>query len=199
MTTPSLYNVNNEEYTEESINSNREEPVHIDTNDNPANTKVYTNYYKESNRLPKQGFVKANLITIVSALVAITLSFLLQIPLELAVTLWLTLFIIDAIYTYRNRRLIGYELNYLVRYSKALYNTLIPGFLLVFTIEIILLLTISVIIAWLNNSNLVDSVAIFSILFAVLHTSAFIRSYIFVKKRNKIMDSKDSDSDNDNN
>jgi len=101
---------------------------------------------------------------------------LLQIPLELAVTLWLTLFIIDAIYTYRNRRLIGYELNYLVRYSKALYNTLIPGFLLVFTIEIILLLTISVIIAWLNNSNLVDSVAIFSILFAVLHTSAFIRS-----------------------
>jgi hypothetical protein len=47
-----------------------------------------------------------------------------------------------------------------------------------------LLLTISVSIAYMNNSknNIADAVSIFSILFAVLHISAFIRSYKFVKQ-----------------
>jgi hypothetical protein len=57
--------------------------------------------------------------------------------------------------------------------------------LLVFSIEVMLLLTISVLIAYINNSNnnIVDAVSIFSILFVVLHISAFIRSYRFAKSK----------------
>ena len=196
MTIPSLYNVNNEEDSEENTNSNREEPAYPHTNDNPTDTKAYTNYYKESNRPSKQGFVKANLITIVSALVAITIALTIRIPLELALSIWLSAFIIDAIYTYKNRKYIGYELNYLIRYSKAFYNTLLFGFLLVFVIEIVLLLIISVMLTYMNQTYLVDTVTVFSMFFVVLHISAFIRSYMFIKKIKKIMDSKDSDNDN---
>ena len=172
-----------EDNSKESINSYREEPAHTDININTVDTKVYTNPDKESDRLPRQkGFVRANLITVVTALIAVMLAFLLQIPLEIALPIWLSAFITDAIYTYRNRRYIGYELNYLVRYSKALYNTLIFGFLLVFAIEIILLLTISVITATMYNNQIKDTVSVFSMLFTVLHLSAFIRSYKFVNR-----------------
>jgi len=183
MTIPSLYNVN----AKEDNNSDRKEPSHTDTNISTDNTEAYTNPDKESDRLPRQkGLVRANLITVVAALVAVTLAFLLQIPLKIALPIWLSSFIFDAMYTYKNRSYINYELNYLVRYSKALYNTLIFGFLLVFAIEIILLLTISVITAKMDsNQNIKDTVGIFSMLFAVLHISAFIRSYKFVNIKNK--------------
>jgi len=195
MTTPSLYNVNEEDNSKESINSDRKESAHTDINDNPADTEADTNSHKESDKLPKpKGFYKANLLTVITALIVVTITVIVQIPLELALPIWLSAFIADVIYTYKNRKLIGYELNYLVRYSKALYNTLLVGFLLVFIIEVILLLILSVTMSMF--SDLPSTFAVFCIFFATLHISAFIRSYIFVKKRNKIMDSKDSDNDN---
>jgi hypothetical protein len=186
MTIPSLYNVNDED-TKESNNSSRKEPSYTDTDYNPTSTEADTNSYKESNKLHKQGFVKANLATVITALTAVSIALIVQIPLEIALMLWLSSFLTDAIYTYKNRRLIDHELNYLVRYSKSSYNTLLFGFLLVFSIEVMLLLTISVSIAYMNNSknNIADAVSIFSILFAVLHISAFIRSYRFVKQEIK--------------
>jgi cation transport ATPase len=193
MTTPSsLYNVNEKKDIEENNNSNSKEPSAIDLNTDTSNTKVDTDSSKERNRLhnkQRQEFIKANIITVITALTAITVAFffLHLLPIEIALAIWLSSFITDALYTYKNRRLIDHELNYLVRYSKSSYNTLLFGFLLVFSIEVMLLLTISVSIAYMNNSknNIVDAVSIFSILFAVLHISAFIRSYKFVKKEVK--------------
>jgi cation transport ATPase len=191
MTTPSLYNVN-EKDIEENNNSNSKEPSVTDPNTDTRNTKGDTDSSsKESNRLhdkqrQRQEFIKANIITVITALTAIAIAFffLPLLPIEIALAIWLSSFITDALYTYKNRRLIDHELNYLVRYSKSSYNTLLFGFLLVFSIEVMLLLTISVSIAYMNNSknNIADAVSIFSILFAVLHISAFIRSYRFVKR-----------------
>jgi cation transport ATPase len=193
MTIPSsLYNVN-EKDIEENNNSNSKEPSVTDLNTDTNNTKGNNNSSKERNRLPKQRqrqeFIKANIITVITALTAIAIAFffLPLLPIEVALAIWLSSFITDALYTYKNRRLIDHELNYLVRYSKSSYNTLLFGFLLVFSIEVMLLLTISVSIAYMNNSkdNIADAVSIFSILFAVLHISAFIRSYRFVKQEIK--------------
>jgi cation transport ATPase len=191
MTIPSsLYNVN-EKDIEENNNSNSKEPTVIDLNTDTSNTKGDTDSSKERNRLhnkQRQEFIKANIITVITALTAITVAFFfLPLPIEIALAIWLSSFITDALYTYKNRRLIDHELNYLVRYSKSSYNTLLFGFLLVFSIEVMLLLTISVSIAYMNNSknNIADAVIIFSILFAVLHISAFIRSYRFVKQEMK--------------
>jgi cation transport ATPase len=191
MTIPSLYNVN-EKDIEENNNSNSKEPSVIDLNTDTSDTKVDTDSSKERNRLhnkQRQEFIKANIITVIIALTAITVAFffLPLLPTEIALAIWLSSFITDALYTYKNRRLIDHELNYLVRYSKSSYNTLLFGFLLVFSIEVMLLLTISVSIAYMNNSknNIADAVSIFSILFAVLHISAFIRSYRFVKQEIK--------------
>jgi uncharacterized membrane protein YbjE (DUF340 family) len=192
MTIPSLYNVN-EKDIEENNNSNSKEPTVTDSNTDTSGTKGNNNSSKESNRLhnkqrQRQEFIKANIITVITALTAITIAFFfLPLPIEIALAIWLSSFITDALYTYKNRRLIDHELNYLVRYSKSSYNTLLFGFLLVFSIEVMLLLTISVSIAYMNNSknNIADAVSIFSILFAVLHISAFIRSYRFVKKEMK--------------
>jgi cation transport ATPase len=193
MTIPSLYNVN-EKDIEENNNSNSKEPTVTDPNTDTSGTKVDTDSSKENNRLhnkqrQRQEFIKANIITVITALTAIAITFLFLplLPIEIALAIWLSSFIIDALYTYKNRRLIDHELNYLVRYSKSSYNTLLFGFLLVFSIEVMLLLTISVSIAYMNNSknNIADAVSIFSILFAVLHISAFIRSYRFVKKEIK--------------
>ena len=192
MTIPSsLYNVN-EKDIEENNNNNSKEPSVTDLNTDTSGTKVDTDSSKENNRLPKQrqrqGFIKANIITVITALTAITVAFFfLPLPIEIALAIWLSSFITDALYTYKNRRLIDHELNYLVRYSKSSYNTLLFGFLLVFSIEVMLLLTISVSIVYMNNSknNIADTESIFSILFAVLHISAFIRSYGFVKKEVK--------------
>jgi cation transport ATPase len=177
---------------EENNNSNSKEPSVTDPNTDTSNTKGDTDSSKESNRLPKQRqrqeFIKANIITVITALTAITVAFFfLPLPTEIALAIWLSSFITDALYTYKNRRLIDHELNYLVRYSKSSYNTLLFGFLLVFSIEVMMLLTISVSIAYMNNSknNIADAVSIFSILFAVLHISAFIRSYRFVKQEIK--------------
>jgi uncharacterized membrane protein YbjE (DUF340 family) len=180
----------NEKYIEKNNNSNSKEPSVTDPNTDTSGTKVDTDSSKESNRLPKQRqeFIKANIITVITALTAITVAFFfLPLPIEIALAIWLSSFITDALYTYKNRRLIDHELNYLVRYSKSSYNTLLFGFLLVFSIEVMLLLTISVSIAYMNNSknNIADAVSIFSILFAVLHISAFIRSYRFVKQEVK--------------
>lgn|GEM_PF-5176102 len=183
----------NEKDTEENNNNNSKEPSVTDPNTDTSNTKGHTDSSKESNRLPKQRqrqeFIKANIITVITALTAIAIAFffLPLLPIEIALAIWLSSFITDALYTYKNRRLIDHELNYLVRYSKSSYNTLLFGFLLVFSIEVILLLTISVSIAYMNNSknNIADVVSIFSILFAVLHISAFIRSYRFVKQEIK--------------
>jgi cation transport ATPase len=181
----------NEKDIEENNNSNSKEPTVTDPNTDTSGTKVDTDSSKESNRLHKQRqeFIKANIITVITALTAITVAFffLPLLPIEIALAIWLSSFITDALYTYKNRRLIDHELNYLVRYSKSSYNTLLFGFLLVFSIEVMLLLTISVSIAYMNNSknNIADAVSIFSILFAVLHISAFIRSYRFVKKEIK--------------
>jgi cation transport ATPase len=184
--------VNEKKDIEENNNSNSKEPSVTDPNTNTSNTKGNNNSSKERNRLPnkqRQEFIKANIITVITALTAITVAFffLPLLPIEIALAIWLSSFIIDALYTYKNRRLIDHELNYLVRYSKSSYNTLLFGFLLVFSIEVILLLTISVSIAYMNNSknNIADAVSIFSILFAVLHISAFIRSYRFVKQEIK--------------
>jgi cation transport ATPase len=191
MTTPSLYNVNEKKDIEENNNSNSKEPSVTDPNTDTSNTKVDTDSSKERNRLhnkQRQEFIKANIITVITALTAITVAFFfLPLPIEIALAIWLSSFITDALYTYKNRRLIDHELNYLVRYSKSSYNTLLFGFLLVFSIEVMLLLTISVSIAYMNNSknNIADAVIIFSILFAVLHISAFIRSYRFVKQEMK--------------
>jgi cation transport ATPase len=191
MTTPSLYNVNEKKDIEENNNSNSKEPSVTDPNTDTSNTKVDTDSSKERNRLhnkQRQEFIKANIITVITALTAITVAFFfLPLPIEIALAIWLSSFITDALYTYKNRRLIDHELNYLVRYSKSSYNTLLFGFLLVFSIEVMLLLTISVSIAYMNNSknNIADAVSIFSILFAVLHISAFIRSYRFVKQEMK--------------
>jgi cation transport ATPase len=191
MTIPSsLYNVNEKDIEEENNNSNSKEPSVTDLNTDTSGTKGNNNSSKESNRLPKQRqeFIKANIITVITALTAITVAFFfLPLPIEIALAIWLSSFITDALYTYKNRMLIDHELNYLVRYSKSSYNTLLFGFLLVFSIEVMLLLTISVSIAYMNNSknNIADAVSIFSILFAVLHISAFIRSYRFVKQEIK--------------
>jgi cation transport ATPase len=189
MTIPSLYNVNEKKDIEENNNSNSKEPSVTDLNTDTNNTKGDTESSKERNRLPnkqRQEFIKANIITVITALTAITVAFffLPLLPTEVALAIWLSSFITDALYTYKNRRLIDHELNYLVRYSKSSYNTLLFGFLLVFSIEVMLLLTISISIAYMNNSkdNIADAVSIFSILFAVLHISAFIRSYRFVKQ-----------------
>ena len=177
---------------EENNNSNSKEPSVTDPNTDTSDTKGHTDSSKESNRLPKQRqrqeFIKANIITVITALTAIAIAFFfLPLHIEIALAILLSSFITDALYTYKNRRLIDHELNYLVRYSKSSYNTLLFGFLLVFSIEVMLLLTISVSIVYMNNSknNIADAVSIFSILFAVLHISAFIRSYRFVKRRNK--------------
>ena len=177
--------MNAKEDDNKDISSNRKEPSHTNINDDPTNAKVCTNSYKESDRLPRQkGFVKANLITVITALVTVTLAFLLQIPIELTLTIWLSAFVIDAMYTYRNKRLIGYELNYLIRYSRTRYNNLLFGFLLVFTIEVILLLILSTAMNILAD-NLSGTFAVFCIFFATLHISAFIRSYKFVNRINK--------------
>jgi cation transport ATPase len=179
---------------EENNNSNSKEPSVTDPNTDTSGTKVDTDSSKENNRLhnkqrQRQEFIKANIITVITALTAITVAFffLPLLPIEIALAIWLSSFITDALYTYKNRRLIDHELNYLVRYSKSSYNTLLFGFLLVFSIEVMLLLTISISIAYMNNSknNIADAVSIFSILFAVLHISAFIRSYRFVKQEIK--------------
>jgi cation transport ATPase len=183
----------NEKNIEENNNSNSKEPAVTDPNTDTSGTKVDTDSSKERNRLPKQRqrqeFIKANIITVITALTAIVITFffLPLLPIEIALAIWLSSFITDALYTYKNRMLIDHELNYLVRYSKSSYNTLLFGFLLVFSIEVMLLLTISVSIAYMNNSknNIADAVSIFSILFAVLHISAFIRSYRFVKQEVK--------------
>jgi len=182
--------VNEKKDIEENNNSNSKEPSVTDPNTDTSGTKVDTDSSKERNRLPKQRqeFIKANIITVITALTAITVAFFfLPLPIEIALAIWLSSFITDALYTYKNRRLIDHELNYLVRYSKSSYNTLLFGFLLVFSIEVMMLLTISVSTAYMNNSknNIVDAVSIFSILFAVLHISAFIRSYRFVKQEVK--------------
>jgi cation transport ATPase len=183
----------NEKYIEANNNSNSKEPSVTDPNTDTSSTKVDTDSSKEGNRLhnkqrQRQEFIKANIITVIIALTAIAITFFfLPLPIEIALAIWLSSFITDALYTYKNRRLIDHELNYLVRYSKSSYNTLLFGFLLVFSIEVMLLLTISVSIAYMNNSknNIADAVSIFSILFAVLHISAFIRSYRFVKQEIK--------------
>ena len=176
--------MNDERDTKENTNSNRKEPANTDINNNPTSTEADTNSHKESDRLPKpKGFYKANLLTVITALIVVTITVIVQIPLELALPIWLSAFIADAIYTYKNRRLIGYELNYLVRYSKALYNTLLVGFLLVFIIEVMLLLILSVTMGMLTD--LPSTFAVFCIFFATLHISAFIRSYRFVNKINK--------------
>jgi cation transport ATPase len=186
--------VNEKKDTEENVNNNSKEPSVIGLNTYTSNTKGNNNSSKERNKLPnkqrqRQEFIKANIITVITALTAIAIAFffLPLLPIEIALAIWLSSFITDALYTYKNRRLIDHELNYLVRYSKSSYNTLLFGFLLVFSIEVMLLLTISVLIAYMNNSknNIADAVSIFSILFAVLHISAFIRSYRFVKKEIK--------------
>jgi cation transport ATPase len=194
MTIPSsLYNVN-EKNIEANNNSNSKEPSVTDLNTDTNNTKGNNNSSNKRNRLhnkqrQRQEFIKANIITVITALTAITVAFffLPLLPTEIALAIWLSSFITDALYTYKNRRLMDHELNYLVRYSKSSYNTLLFGFLLVFSIEVMLLLTISVSIAYMNNSknNIADAVSIFSILFAVLHISAFIRSYRFVKQEIK--------------
>jgi cation transport ATPase len=182
--------VNEKKDIEENNNSNSKEPSVTDPNTDTSGTKGHTDSSKESNRLhnkqrQRQEFIKANIITVITALTAIAIAFFfLPLHIEIALAIWLSSFITDALYTYKNRRLIDHELNYLVRYSKSSYNTLLFGFLLVFSIEVMLLLTISVLIAYMNNSknNIADAVSIFSILFAVLHISAFIRSYRFVKQ-----------------
>ena len=187
--------MNEKKDAEENNNNNSKEPINTNINTDTSNTKGNNNNSsKERNRLhnkQRQEFIKANIITVITALTAITVAFFLSslsiLPIEITLAIWLSSFITDALYTYKNRRLIDHELNYLVRYSKSSYNTLLFGFLLVFSIEVMLLLTISVSIAYMNNSknNIADAVSIFSILFAVLHISAFIRSYRFVKTRSK--------------
>ena len=135
VSTPSLYNVNEKKDTEEkkeNINNNSKEPINTNINTDTDDAEGNTGSSKESNRLHKQredrrskGFVKANIVTVITTITAIITAFLLQIPIEVALTLWLSTFLIDAIYTYKNREYINYELNYVVRYSKALYNTLL--------------------------------------------------------------------------
>jgi hypothetical protein len=70
--------VNEKKDIEENNNSNSKEPTVTDPNTDTSGTKGDTESSKERNRLPnkqRQEFIKANIITVITALTAITVAF----------------------------------------------------------------------------------------------------------------------------
>lgn len=119
-------------------------------------------------------WVRDNLLTILFACITVViLTVFIPIQVEIAYLIWFIAFMLDATYTFLNRRYVKmYELNMIVRRSKDI----VTAFIKVLCIEYAIIYMLSLFL--LDSSGL----ALLFILFAVIHTSAFIRSYLFINK-----------------
>ncbi|MEM2857207.1 MAG: hypothetical protein QW416_08920 [Candidatus Nitrosocaldaceae archaeon] len=125
------------------------------------------------------GYVKGNLLTLLLSTIAVVLTVILNLSIELAFMIWLSSFLLDASYTFYKRKYLNYELNILVRRS----NNIVVAFVKVVIVEFALIALLSLLLFLLTLEDTAVS-AIF-VLFAVVHILAFVRSYLFMKRMNK--------------
>lgn len=131
-------------------------------------------------------WVKCNLLTLLSAALTVAISVLLALPVEAAFLVWFTAFVLDASYTFMNRRYVmKYELNVMVRRS-ATGRGLVTAFIKVLCIEYAVIFMLSLLLISLDSSSSGQTgLAVSFMLFAVIHASAFLRSYRFITKKEK--------------
>ena len=148
-------------------------------------------------------YVKGNLLTILVGVIATIVAFMLQIDSKIAFLIWLSAFMLDASYTYLNRKYIHYELNIIVRRSKDIEL----AFIKVAIVESVMIIGAGMVFeamvtssdctiramasgsVYTNTINGVIGCSDFSIgyalsfmLFASIHIMAFVRSYLFIKR-----------------
>ncbi|MEM1971650.1 MAG: hypothetical protein QXM92_04275, partial [Candidatus Anstonellales archaeon] len=81
------------------------------------------------------GYVKGNLITLLLSAIAVVLTVMLNLSIELAFMVWLSSFLLDSSYTFHKRKYLNYELNILVRRS----NNIVVAFVKVVIVEFALI------------------------------------------------------------
>lgn len=118
-------------------------------------------------------YVKGNILTLITCLIAIAIAIIVQLSVVIAYLLWLAAFMLDASYTFHNRKNLKYEQNVIVKRSR----NIVKGFLYVVFIEFAIMIFLSMLL----SSDI--SISVIFVLFAVIHLLAFIRSYCFVKSK----------------
>lgn len=128
-------------------------------------------------------YVKGNLLTLLSASIAVTLAVIMQLNVWLAFLIWLSAFMLDASYTFHKRKYLEYEMNIMVRRSKD--KNLVQAFVKVVMVEFAMIAFLYIVLLLMDNNavSISASLSAIFILFAVIHTLAFVRSYEFMKKR----------------